>query len=750
MIGRAFSHYKILKKLGEGGMGVVYQAQDTKLDRLVALKFLPAALGDSPEERGRFQQEARTLSRLNHANIATVHDIDEADGERFIVLEYLSGGTLKSKIEVLDASEQFLTFQEIVEYAIRIGEGLAHAHRNGIVHRDLKTDNIMLTEDGNVKITDFGLAKLRGGEHLTRSGSTLGTPGYMSPEQVRGEEIDERSDLFSFGVVLYELLTAHLPFRGEHYVAMGYSIAHEDPVPPSTYRTDIPSSLGHILNRALEKDRGKRYQKAAELVAELRKIRLDGPSLASKEGQPSETINSIAVLPFINMSADPENEYFSDGISEEIINALTKVRSLLVAARTSSFAFKGKTPDIKSIAQALQVKSVLEGSVRKAGKKIRITAQLISVADGYHLWSERYDRDLEDIFAIQDEISLAVVDALRVKLLGGEHEALTKRHTENPQAYELYLRARHSFYRRTVDDLKASIRWCEQAIALEPDFALPHSGLADALLLLSYTTVGVIPPREAFPRAIDAARRAVELDNTLAEAHTSLGFAHLAYGWDWVRAEEEFKKAIALNPRYSLAQIWYATLLTQQGRHQESAVHAQTAQYVDPFSPFMFTLAGLLTYCRREYDKAIEQIQRALDLAPNYWLPHLYLGYAYYSKGLHKEAAEAIQRARVLSGDSTNALVVYGNLSARTGDLAAARTALQTLLQRREESYVLPGWIAGLYFDLNDHDKAVEWMQLALRERDSLLTWLGVIPMTDPYKSDKDIAAILDKVGPEL
>ncbi len=451
MIGKTISHYKILEKLGEGGMGVVYKARDTKLDRLVALKFFPHHLIASETERARFLQEAKAAAQLNHPNICMIYGIEEYNDEQFIVMEFVDGKTLRTHIS---NPKSRIPFDQIVDWGLQIGGALSAAHEKQITHRDIKPDNIMVNTKNQIKVMDFGLAKFKDELGLTKTATTVGTIAYMSPEQIRAEKVDHRTDIWAFGVVLFEMLAGRLPFRGEHQAAMMYSITNEEPQPFEKFRPDIPHYLQTIVRKALQKENINRYQTIQELLVDI-KERSSTVSIPKQE-------KSIAVLPFDNMSPEKENEYFSDGISEEIINALAKVSSLRVAARTSSFAFKGKNVDIKTIAQALQVNSVLEGSVRKAGKRVRITAQLINVVDGYHLWSERYDRDLDDVFAIQDEISLAIVDALKTKLFGGEHEALVKRHTENLEAYELYLKGRYSFYKRTVEDLKTSIRYFEQ------------------------------------------------------------------------------------------------------------------------------------------------------------------------------------------------------------------------------------------------------------------------------------------------
>ncbi len=574
MIGQTISHYKILEKLGEGGMGVVYKAQDLKLDRVVALKFLPAALVDSPDERARFQQEAKALSGLNHPNIATIHDIDEVDGERFIVLEYLSGGTLKSKIKALQSSGQFLPLAQIVEYALQMGEGLAHARRHGTVHRDLKTDNMMLTEEGIVKITDFGLAKLRGGEHLTKSGSTMGTAGYMSPEQIRGEEIDYRSDIFSFGIILFEVTTGRLPFRGEHEAALSYSIVNENPISIDSLSTAVPSSLASVIACCLEKEKEKRFQGAEEIVAELRKVQpeLSGTMVVQRKRSPLPWIaavalvavalialylflppktasverKSIAVLPFKNLSEEKENEYFSDGITEDIITQISKIGDLKVISRTSVMQYKNKEKSLREIGKELGVATVLEGSVRRAGNQLRIVAQLIDASSDEHLWAETYDRELTQIFAIQSDVAQKIAAALKAKLSPAEKERIEKKPTENLTAYDYYLKGREYYYHYRKQDNENAIELFKRALELDPSYALACAGLGDAygqrFIKFGFNDAWL-------DSSIVTSTRAISLNPSLAEGYKALGLAYMAKGGHR-KSLEANRKAVELNPSY--------------------------------------------------------------------------------------------------------------------------------------------------------------------------------------------------------
>jgi len=702
------SHYRIIEKIGEGGMGVVYKALDTKLNRTVALKFLPPRLLCNDEAKARFEHEAKAASALNHPNIATIHEIDEAGGRCFISMEYLGGGSLKELLKDKD-----LSMKEILDLALQIGEGLNAAHESGAVHRDIKPDNIMLTKRGLAKIMDFGLAKLKGVTRLTREGTTLGTLQYMSPEQVQGKGTDRRSDIFSFGAVLYEMVTGQLPFKGDNEAAVIHSILTRDPEPMGPSRGDLPSEIEGIMAKALAKEVDSRYQGAEDMLADLRRVRDTLSAEKSKaDTQVVEHRPSIAVLPFTNLSADPDQEYFCDGMAEEIINVLTHVEGLRVVARTSAFAFKNKSGDIREIGKQLNVESVLEGSVRKAGARVRITAQLVSVADGYHIWSEKFDREMEDIFGIQDEISLAIVDRLRVKLLGKHKAELTKHHTENLEAYHLYLKGRYFWNRRTKGALKKAVSYFKQAIEKDPEYASAYFGLADAYHILH--AQGLIPLEEAYPNAKEAVLRALELDDSLAGAHTSMAEIKSTFENDPEGAEQEFRRAIELNPGYATAHHWYSIMLVATGRFEEAVEEGERALELDPLSIIIkLHVAGLrssaldwdgaeelyrhaleidsanenilasyaifLTRMERT-EEALSKINRALELAPdNPWIMGYYMAILYYTrkydesievglrllgttpvppfipsmigmdyimKGMHEEALEALGKAR--------------------------------------------------------------------------------------------------------
>ena len=518
MTGQTISHYEILEKLGEGGMGVVYKAVDKKLDRIVALKFLAAHLVSNDESRRRFIREAKAAAALQHPNICTVYEIDEVNGQTFIAMAYLDGQELSQEIE-----SGPLKVERLLDLAEQAARGLQEAHGKGVVHRDIKPANIMVTSQGQAVLMDFGLAQLaHGGSKLTKEGTAVGTSAYMSPEQTTGEKIDLRTDVWALGVVLYEMATGQVPFQGHYEQAILYSILHEPPEPITAVRTGVPPELERIVNKCLAKRAGERYQTISDLLADLGSLKratqsggVTRSSSSVKDARPS-----IAVLPFENRSRGDEDEYFSDGISEDITSALGKVERLQVAPRSMAFQFKGKRPTPREVGAVLNVGHVLEGSVRRSGNRVRINVELIAIEEGYQVWSERYDCVMEDIFEIQDEISQAIVEKLKVKLVGREKELLAKRYTENLQAYNLCLRGRYYWYKRTPEAFQKAIGFYQQALAEDSGHALAQAGLADCYTVLGY--YGVLPSKEAMPKARAAALKALQIDPNLAAAHTSI------------------------------------------------------------------------------------------------------------------------------------------------------------------------------------------------------------------------------------
>ena len=808
MIGETISHYKIVEKLGEGGMGEVYKAEDTRLKRILALKFLPARLTDDPEARIRFVQEAQAASALDHSNICTIYDIKETDaGQTYIVMACYEGGGLDDLLK-----RGPLPFDKALETAIQVAGGLSRAHEEGIVHRDIKPANIIFTERGEAKIVDFGIAKLAGGTKLTRTGSTLGTFAYMSPEQARGDEVDHRSDIWSLGVVLFEMVTGKLPFEAEYQAALLYSIINDEPKPAGEVLEDIPAELEAAIVRALEKNPEKRYQSAEEMLCDLkvvkktitketaavtagngRKKRLNKAVLFASiaavlvvifslfilflwprgelepsetdEAEPAETTQlpiseeeaetveierqrpSIAVLAFENMSPDPDQDFFCDGISEEIINRLANVEGLKVIARSSSFQFKGERIDVSEIGRQLNVSTVLEGSVRKSGNSLRIVAQLIDVSDNSHMWSDSFDRELKDIFSVQDEISLAIVDVLKVKLLGAERARLLKRSTDDVEAHNLYLRGLHYWNQRTGQGLLTAIDYFQRAIDRDPNYALAYVGLADCYNLLDIYHDS--PAYETSSKAKAAAIRALEIDGTLAEAHTSLAYAISRFDWDLAAAESEFKSALELNPNYATGHFWYGEILTIVGRNDESIAAMKRALELDPISQIINTMLGWAYWNAGHDNLAISHLQKTIELNPDFSAAYHILGYIYYQLGQYEKAIQPIEKAVELSARNGRLLSALAAAYAKAGRYEDAIVILEELEARSERQYVSPFFFAQIYEALGETDTAFELLEKAYEERHEFMIFLKTRDFFDELRSDPRYDELLKRIGLE-
>jgi serine/threonine protein kinase/Tfp pilus assembly protein PilF len=745
--------YKVVDEIGRGGMGVVYKAEDTKLRRSVALKFLAEDLAHDRQAVERFQREARAASALNHPQICTIYDIDEYEGQHFIALEFLEGKTLREYL-----LGERLDIDQIVDLAIQVAGGLEAAHGKGIIHRDIKPGNIFVTDSGQAKILDFGLAKLLPGpqlkpaenlaarmptltveEPLTSQGSAMGTVAYMSPEQALGKDLDARTDLFSLGVVLYEMVTQNLPFRGDTSAAVFDGILNKAPTLPIQLNPDLPAEFEHIIEKALEKDRNVRYQSVREMLADLRRLKRERES---GHAAASPRSPSLAVLPFANLGRDQENEYFSDGLAEDIIDALTQVSGLRVVARTSSFAFRGKEQDVREIGARLNVEHILEGSVRRAGNRIRLTAQLVKTSDGYHVWSQRFDREMTDVFAVQDEISQAIVEKLRGRLAADR--PLVKRPTENMEAYHLNLKARFQLFRLTPEGLAKSKEYYEQAVALDPNFALAWYGLAGYYNLLGMS--GIMPPRAANAQADHATHKALQHDDLLAEAHALMGVLR-ASEFDWKEAELEFRRALELDPKSEDVLIWYDHYYLAPMKRVDEAVAAYLrALEMDPLSASMQAKLGY-NYClKREWDRAIQQCRTALELDPQCWA-YILLGTCSFHIGKYDDAIRAMETQAQIMGRSPFTLGNLGWIYGRTGRTGDALRLLAELRERAQRLYT-PSWsFAAIYVGLGELDKAFDWLEKAVDEREPLMLHSGVHPNYDQLRSDPRFQELLRKMN---
>ncbi|MGA3246380.1 MAG: protein kinase [Bacteroidota bacterium] len=784
MIGQTISHYQILEKLGEGGMGVVYKAQDTKLDRTVALKFLPAHVSVNADTKARFLQEAKAAAALNHANICTIYGVDESDGTMFIAMEYIEGGTLREKIP-------FPKVDDGLNVAIQIGEALQEAHSKGIVHRDIKADNIMLTSKGQAKVMDFGLAKLKGSLKLTKTSSTVGTLGYMAPEQIQGGEVDHRSDIFSFGVLLFEMLTGKLPFRGEHEAAIVYSIVHEEPELLTKYVPDAPSALTHILGRALEKDPDDRYQSIADMVSEIRRGQkksarvtrpfpaenatplpppADEKPVAGRIHAPGkktiiisvvvllavlvvlvyfftgrqQSITSLAVLPFENVGASPDQEYLSDGVTESLINNLTKISSLRVVPRSTVFRFKGKEMDIQDIGTKLNVGAVLSGRITHRGESLDVQVDLIDIKRESQLWGNHYQASMADLLSLQQQITNEVSSKLGIGISTETREKITKRATENTQAYQLYLQGRYYWNRRTAASISQAIDYFKQAITIDSTYALAHVGLSDCYILQSQ--YAGIPTRITIPLTQKFARRALELDNSLAEAHATLAMT-LYEEWKYEEAEREFKLAISLNPRYPTAYQWYNVMLARTGRIDEASVMVQKAFELDPVSPVITVNVGALALARGQYDEALRYFKKSVELDPSFATGYSWVGLVQDRLNQHSEARVNLEKGVELSGRSSECIAYLGYFYGKRGMRAEAMKLVKENEQRYKAGTGSAYNIARIYAGLGEKEKTLDYLEQDLRDRSSEIGFLLMDITMDDVRTSPRFIAILKTVG---
>lgn len=759
MLKEKISQYYLLEKLGAGGMGEVYLAEDTNLGRTVALKILPTDVAHDRERLRRFLQEARAAAALHHPNVAHIYEIGEFGGINFIAMEYVEGQTLDAKI-----SRHPLSTVQIIEIGIEIADALTEAHAKGITHRDIKPTNIILTPRGGLKVLDFGLAKVTavGGAEpqpaasdvstqiKTTPGLVIGTVQYMSPEQALGREVDYRSDIFSLGVMLYEMATGKLPFSGKTATEIIDRITHTQPEAIARFNYNIPAELEHIIRKCLEKDRERRYQSSHDLLIDLRNLQRDsnasaGTAARSRRQRSRKVISSLAVLPFVNASADPNAEYLSDGITESIINSLAQLPQLRVMARSTVFRYKGREVDPQEVGRDLNVRAVLAGRVLRLGDRLIIKTELVDTSDGAQIWGEQYNRSPSDILVVQEEIAREISEKLQVKLTAQEQKRLIKRHTENTEAYEAYLKGRYYLNKRTGEDFKKGIEYFQQAIEKDPRYALAYAGLADSYILLA--TYNILPPTEAIPKARMAAMKALEIDDKLAEAHISLATIEGEHEWNWSIAEKEFKQAIKINPNYAIAHQWYGEYLVVMGRFDEALAGIKRAHQLDPLSLVVNLALGDVFYYRRRYDEAIKQYGKTLEIDSNFAWAHSWLGSAYLQKALYAEAIAELEKALELSGREPLIVAWFGYAFALAGEKDKAGDMVEELKERSKREYISPYYLAILYAGLDEKNQAFEYLEKAYEERTSWLLRLKAEPKFDNLRSDQRFADLLRRVG---
>ena len=780
--GQRLGPYEIVERVGAGGMGEVWKARDTRLGREVAIKLC------AEQFSGRFRSEARAIAALNHPHICTLHDV----GPDYLVMELLAGAPLSRRI-----SGKPLAVEEVVEIAIQIADALAAAHGNGIVHRDIKPDNIFVMahrDDAPVrcKILDFGLAKTEArvagsvksedrtatiaGESLTQGGSVIGTLAYMSPEQALGKEIDQRSDLFSLGVVIYEMATGKRPFTGDSAVAQIDATLHQTPTRANRLNPLVPDELGRIIEKAIEKDRAVRYQHASETLADLKRLKRDTESSAAAIGHSAKrmpagliwaaaalvltlvcagayflaarsgrAIDSLAVLPFVNVGADENTEYLSDGITGSLINSLSQLPRLTVMSRNSVMGYKGRQVDARTAGRELKVQAVLTGRVVQRGDGLNVSVELVDVRDNSHIWGDEYNRKLTDILAIQEDITRDVSDKLRRTLSGEDEKRLAKRPTSNPEAYQLYLKGRYWAEKFTDDGVKKAIDYFHRAIDLDPSYALAYDGLS-----YTYSVACddfLLSPRDSMPKAKAAAQKAIDLDETLPEAHVEMAIVDYWYDFTWSAAEKEFRRAIELRPGYGTAHEYYAWFLITVGRPAEGLEENKRAQELDPLSIELNTMVGFNFYQAHRYDQAVDQLRKTLDMDPNYWLARLNLGMSYEAKGDLAQASVECGKALQTESSIPWTLAEVGHVNGLVGKKSEAEQTLRKLEDQSKSGYVPAYNFAEVYLGLGQKEQALASLEKAYADRSMMLTFIKTDPQLDPLRSEPRFRALLSQMG---
>jgi serine/threonine-protein kinase len=796
--GQDLGHYRILDLLGEGGMGEVYLAEDKRLGRRVAVKLLPGHLERDATRLRRFEREARAAAALAHPNVCVIHDVAEtADGHHFITMEHVEGETLRERI-----GHGRTTLEESLDTAIQVASALAAAHAAGIVHRDIKPENIMVRPDGQIKVVDFGLAKLTEGESAlfepktatklpakTDPGMILGTVSYMSPEQVRGRlDVDGRADIWSLGVVLYEMVADRLPFDGATPSHTIVAITDQEPPPLSQFADNVPQSLEEIVKRALAKEPAARYQTAGQMLAELKELnerieigaRLERSTARESAHRPPRNGKryprgvalalaavaaavagiayfyfsrddrsgaSLAILPLVNANADPNMEYLSDGITESLINSLSQLPQLRVPARTTVFRYKGKDVDPQAVGRDLNVNTVLTGEVAQRGGTLVFQLELVDTRDGSQLWGQQYSRKISDIPRVQQEISREIAETLRLRLTGEQQRQVVKSYTENTDAYHEYWKGRYRSNQRTETGLETAIQHYQRAIDYDPNYALAYSGLADSYTALGY--LSSLAPHDSFRIAKEMAAKALELDSKLAEPHTSLAYAKLYYDWDWDGAESHFQEAIKLNSNYATAHHWYSVYLTAMGRHTAARAAIERAQELDSRSLVIATDVGFESYYSGEYDQAIKQLQSVLEVEPRFPLAHLWLGRAYQEKAMYQQAIAEYQKAEAGLRNWPPAKAAVGHAYGLCGKTVEARRVLDELneMAKEKDRYVTPYATALVYAALGEKDQAFAALNKAYGERSHWLVWLELDPRWGELRADPRFAELVQLIG---